>query len=180
MKYLTAIRLMAIRLLAIIRDNVPVGTALPEEIWNRRHRFLLMLLCVHAFGIPAFAIWQGYSVVQCFWIWSSLAMCALVAGLIPGRRFIPVGDRLREPSTQYRGRLLAASYLQPLRGLVPSLDVGDDRCRSRLRPFVRRSPVCFQTLIWGEKRSRFSKDAHRYSLFRSVCYIYGPGAVRWR
>ena len=88
MKYLTAIRLMAIRLLTIIRDNVPVGTALPEEIWNRRHRFLLMLLCVHAFGIPAFALWQGYSVVQCFWIWSSLAMCALVAGLIPGRRLL--------------------------------------------------------------------------------------------
>jgi two-component system, sensor histidine kinase and response regulator len=88
MKYLTAIRLMAIRLLTIIHDNVPVGTALPEEIWNRRHRFLLMLLWVHAFGIPVFAVWQGYSVVQCSWIWSSLAMCAFVAGLIPGTRLL--------------------------------------------------------------------------------------------
>ena len=54
------VRSMVARLLAAIRDNIPKGTALPDEIWNYRHRFLLILLVVHAFALAALAFLQGY------------------------------------------------------------------------------------------------------------------------
>ena len=74
------LRPMVAQLLALIRDNIPESTALSDEIWRRRHRFLLMLLWAHAFGLTAFALWQGYSTMESFGIWSSLSAFAVLAG----------------------------------------------------------------------------------------------------
>ncbi len=71
---------MAVRLLAVIRDNIPEGTALPDEIWHRRHRFLLMLLWGHAFVLAAFALWQSRSPMEALEVWSTLAAFAIIAG----------------------------------------------------------------------------------------------------
>lgn len=73
-------RSIAARLLAAIGDNIPEGTALSDEIWYRRHRFLLILLWAHAFGLAAFALWQGSSTVEIFACWSSLSAFAAIAG----------------------------------------------------------------------------------------------------
>jgi len=75
------VRSMVARLPAAIRDNIPKGTALPDEIWHYRHRFLLILLVVHAFALAAFAFLQGYSPVESFGVWSSLAAFAALAWL---------------------------------------------------------------------------------------------------
>ncbi len=88
MKHSLALRPMVTHLLAVIRENLPKGTPLSEEVWRGRHRFLLLLLWAHAFGVAAFAIWMGVSTVQSFVIWSSLAACAVLAGLtFCGRTF---------------------------------------------------------------------------------------------
>jgi methyl-accepting chemotaxis protein len=80
-------RSIAAHLLAFLRDNLPKGTALPDEIWQRRHRGFLLLLWGHAFGVAALAHWQGFSPVESFVIWSVLAAFAALAGSpLGGRR----------------------------------------------------------------------------------------------
>lgn len=76
-----SVRSMITRLIAVIRDNIPDGTALPDEIWQHRHRFLFMLLWGHAFGVAAYALWQGLSPVEALEVWSSFAVFAALAGL---------------------------------------------------------------------------------------------------
>jgi GAF domain-containing protein/anti-sigma regulatory factor (Ser/Thr protein kinase) len=44
-----------------IRNALPEGRTLPEELWTRRHRGILVLLCIHAAVIPVFAIVRGFS-----------------------------------------------------------------------------------------------------------------------
>jgi hypothetical protein len=45
-----------------IKYSLPRGRTLPNDVWERRHRGILILLWLHDFAVPAFAISQGYPV----------------------------------------------------------------------------------------------------------------------
>lgn len=57
-----------------IRDGVPRGYALPDDVWERRHRGIVTLLWVQAFGLFVFAVARGYPLGH------SAAEALLVAG----------------------------------------------------------------------------------------------------
>ncbi|MEA2932344.1 MAG: hypothetical protein QOI56_1129 [Actinomycetota bacterium] len=44
-----------------VRDALPEGRTLPEELWTRRHRGILVLLWAHAALIPVFSLVRGFS-----------------------------------------------------------------------------------------------------------------------
>jgi signal transduction histidine kinase len=60
-------------LLAALREILPTGRPLPEEIWSRRHRAILLLLWAHAVGLTIFGIVRGVE------IWHSLLEGSVVA-----------------------------------------------------------------------------------------------------
>lgn len=48
-----------LRLLRRVRSFLPKGRSLPQNVWERRHRVILVVLCVHVVGIPAFSFGRG-------------------------------------------------------------------------------------------------------------------------
>ena len=44
-----------------VRTLLPEGGSLPEDLWSRRHRWMVVLLFAHAVGIVVFAFARGYS-----------------------------------------------------------------------------------------------------------------------
>jgi signal transduction histidine kinase len=91
-----SVRSMVARLIEVIRDNSPEGRALPDEIWHYRHRFLLILLVIHAFAVAEYAFLQEYSLVESVGIWSSITVFAVLTGSKFGNRrfksiFVSVG-----------------------------------------------------------------------------------------
>lgn len=46
----------------LARNVLPKGRPLPEGMWRRRHRMILVLLWVHVGGVPLFALARGYGV----------------------------------------------------------------------------------------------------------------------
>jgi hypothetical protein len=49
-------------ILSGIRRVLPRGRTLPEEVWGRRHRALVLILWAHVIGLPPFALSQGLTV----------------------------------------------------------------------------------------------------------------------
>ena len=47
-----------------VRNALPEGRTLPDRVWRRRHRALLTLLWLHAAGLAAFALAQGYGITH--------------------------------------------------------------------------------------------------------------------
>ena len=47
-----------------LRHVLPQGRGLPEDVWRRRHRGLLILLWAHAVGLTLFGLAQGYGVLH--------------------------------------------------------------------------------------------------------------------
>ncbi|HVL32537.1 MAG TPA: SpoIIE family protein phosphatase [Actinomycetota bacterium] len=45
----------------MLRRALPRGQGLPEDVWGRRHRAILILLWGHAVVVPIYALVQGYS-----------------------------------------------------------------------------------------------------------------------
>lgn len=43
-----------------LREILPRGRSLPEDVWERRHRGIVLLLLVHAVAVPVFAFMRGY------------------------------------------------------------------------------------------------------------------------
>ncbi len=58
---------------------IPEGRAIPEQAWKIRHRGILVLLWLHAVGLAAFGIFQGFGVVQSVGEGLLLAAIALAA-----------------------------------------------------------------------------------------------------
>ena len=104
-----AVRPMIAQLLAFIRENLPKGTALSDEIWQRRHRGFLILLWGHAFGIGALAFWQGFSSIESFGIWAVLAAFAALSGFKFGSR------RLKSLLVSF-GLMTASAFLVQVSG----------------------------------------------------------------
>jgi signal transduction histidine kinase len=60
------------------RRILPTGRPLPDVVWRRRHRTILILLWAHAVGLAIFGVVRGV------WIWHSLAEGAAVAAFAVG------------------------------------------------------------------------------------------------
>jgi PAS domain-containing protein len=58
----SAVRRLAGRLLHTLWAWLPEGHSLPEDVWQRRHRGILLLLWLQAFGLVGMAVVAGYGV----------------------------------------------------------------------------------------------------------------------
>lgn len=62
-----------------LRQILPEGQLLPDVVWQRRHRGILVLLWLHAVGIAAFGIFQGYPVAHSLLEGGIVAVAAVAA-----------------------------------------------------------------------------------------------------
>jgi hypothetical protein len=94
-----------------IRRALPEGRTLPEELWTRRHRGILVLLWAHAAFIPLFALGRGLSFMH----------TALEAAVVPVLALIATSPsfnrRLRSGAASF-GLLSASAVLVHLSGGV--------------------------------------------------------------
>jgi diguanylate cyclase (GGDEF)-like protein len=74
------------RLLKWIRYKLPRGGGLPEDVWLRRHRALVILLWAHVFGLPVYAVLQRTPVAWFAPGISFMAVAAFLAGRTKSRR----------------------------------------------------------------------------------------------
>ena len=97
--------------LRTIRRALPEGRTLPEELWTRRHRGILVLLWAHAAFIPLFALGKGFSLMH----------TALEAAVVPALALIATSPsfnrRLRSGAASF-GLLSASAVLVHLSGGV--------------------------------------------------------------
>ena len=76
--------------LARLRDGLknclPEGSTLPDDVWARRHRGILVLLWFHVPGLFVFALAQGAGVVHGLVEAAAVGIFAALATLLPRRR----------------------------------------------------------------------------------------------
>lgn len=68
------------RALEMIRNLIPEGRALPEHEWCARHRGILVLVWLHALGLTAYGIYQGFGAMRSAGEGLVIATIALAAG----------------------------------------------------------------------------------------------------
>src|SRR5439155_930972 len=71
---------------ACLRGLVPEGRRLPERVWSRRHRGILVLLWMHAVGIAVFAAVRQFEVSHVLLEAGAVGVTAVLAGVLPGPR----------------------------------------------------------------------------------------------
>jgi PAS domain S-box-containing protein/diguanylate cyclase (GGDEF)-like protein len=69
-----------------LRFALPEGQTLPDDVWRRRHRWLLMLLWGQAVGLTAFALSRDYTVGHSLQEGGIVAAVALLATLAGNRK----------------------------------------------------------------------------------------------
>jgi PAS domain S-box-containing protein len=69
-----------------IQYSLPRGRTLPNDVWESRHRGILVLLWLHVVAIPIFAISQGYSVGHSLFEGGFIALPALLASFGGNRK----------------------------------------------------------------------------------------------
>jgi diguanylate cyclase len=69
-----------------VRVALPHGSPLATEIWERRHRGIVILLWIHAVGLAAFGVLRGVPLWHSASEAAILAVCAVVAGQRHGSR----------------------------------------------------------------------------------------------
>src|SRR2546430_13032479 len=74
---------------ARLRSLVPEGRRLPERVWSRRHRGILVLLWMHAVGIAVFAAVRQFEVSHVLLEAGAVGVTAVLAGVLPGPRPLP-------------------------------------------------------------------------------------------
>src|SRR5262245_4784942 len=67
------------RLVRRLRYVLPEGRPLPDDIWRRRHRGILILLWGHAVGLSGFAFLAGYGLQHSLFEGSVVVTTAIVA-----------------------------------------------------------------------------------------------------
>ena len=65
---------------------LPDGTSLPAEAWARRHRGIVVLLSLHAVGLPLFGVSRGYGLVHSLAYTAPVAVLAVAAIAFSRRR----------------------------------------------------------------------------------------------
>src|SRR5688572_28871184 len=61
--------------------HLPEGVSLPESVWQRRHRVILVVLWLHALAITSYGVLGGYALLHSLGEGGLVAATALVAGL---------------------------------------------------------------------------------------------------
>src|SRR3989449_6762268 len=92
---------------ARLRSLVPEGRRLPEPVWRRRHRGILVLLWIHAVGIAVFAAVRQFDAPHVVLEAGAVGATAVLAGLLPGPR------RLRSVVACF-GLMTSSALLVPL------------------------------------------------------------------
>src|SRR5256885_16957420 len=69
---------------ARLRSLVPEGRRLPERVWSRRHRGILVLLWMHAVGIAVFAAVRQFEVSHVLLEAGAVGVTAVLARVLPG------------------------------------------------------------------------------------------------
>jgi hypothetical protein len=78
-----------------VRVALPHGSPLAAEIWERRHRGIVILLWIHAVGLAAFGVDRGVPLWHSASEAAILAVCAVVAGQRHGSRRSRAADLVR-------------------------------------------------------------------------------------
>src|SRR5579871_6520683 len=80
------LRRLVTRLGHAIRAWLPEGHSLPEDVWRRRHRGIVLLLWLQAVGLVGMAVAAGYSVNHGLGDGFPVAAAAGAAQWLPLRR----------------------------------------------------------------------------------------------
>jgi diguanylate cyclase (GGDEF)-like protein/PAS domain S-box-containing protein len=94
-----------------IQGLLPSGGSLPDDVWTRRHRWILALLWVQAPGLAAFGLLRGYRLGLVVMEASAIAAFALLAGL-------PVESRKLRSGMASVGLMTSSAILVHLSGGV--------------------------------------------------------------
>ncbi|MDP8911365.1 MAG: EAL domain-containing protein [Actinomycetota bacterium] len=70
---------------------VPRGRALPDDVWARRHRGVIVLLWLHAVGITVFGAARGFGLLHTILEGTVIAAAAILAGQINFKRSVRSG-----------------------------------------------------------------------------------------
>ena len=73
-----------------LRQFLPRGDTLPDDVWEKRHRFLALLLAAHALPLAIFGIAMGYGVVH-----STLEGAVIPGVLAAAAIVLPASHRVR-------------------------------------------------------------------------------------
>src|SRR3954465_11525773 len=87
---------------ATIRNALPRGRTLPQDAWERRHKWMLIILWAHVVVLPLYGLAQGYSLLHSAGHMGSLLVLAVLG-------CAPLAPRMR--SVIVAGGLLTASAL---------------------------------------------------------------------
>src|SRR2546429_2451052 len=88
---------------------MPAGSGLPDRLWDRRHRGVLVVLWLHAVGIACFALYTGNSWGHSLFEGGIVALAAVAAAL-------PVGHRTTQASLAAFGLIASSAMLVHLSG----------------------------------------------------------------
>ncbi len=75
------------RALSRLRLLIPEGHPLPDRVWQRRHRGIVILLWLHAVGIFAFALFKHFSLAHAILEGGIVGAAAALASLPVSRKF---------------------------------------------------------------------------------------------
>jgi len=92
-----------------LRDYLPEGQLLPEEVWRRRHRAIVIALWLHGIGLAGFSMSRGYEPLHALAEVAVVGMAATVAAWRDG------GQRLRVAAASF-GLITCSALLVHLSG----------------------------------------------------------------
>ena len=72
----------------MVRELLPQGRLLPDQVWSRRHRGLVRLLWLHVPALVLFGIARDKGIVHCLLEGQAIAALAVVAGWRGGSRMV--------------------------------------------------------------------------------------------
>jgi diguanylate cyclase (GGDEF)-like protein len=67
--------------------RLPSGRPLPDELWNRRHRVIVVVLWLHAIGLAAFGLLMGQELLHVLAEVALIVLAAALAGAAGSRRW---------------------------------------------------------------------------------------------
>ncbi len=95
-----------------VRRLLPAGRRLPDDVWWQRHRGILVLLWAHAVAIPAYGLYQGYSLQH-------IGLESLIVPVTALSASLPRLDRRARTATAALGLLSCSAILVHLsHGLI--------------------------------------------------------------
>ena len=74
------------RLASPLSELLPRGRLLPDDAWSRRHRWIVVLVALHAVGLAVFGSYRGFGVVHSVFEAGIVGAFALVASARQVRR----------------------------------------------------------------------------------------------